>query len=68
MGADQVHSITKSIERMIDKELLIGHGVRAPHRWYIKEVRLTVKGKREAKKLRGQQQELPLKNIKAQMN
>ena len=56
---DKVKVITKSIERLIDKEMMIGYGVRTPHKWYIHDVKLTAKGKREAKKLRGEQQILP---------
>ncbi|MFH1597510.1 MAG: hypothetical protein ABIB97_00365 [Patescibacteria group bacterium] len=56
--------ITKSIERMIDKELLIGYGRRTPHMWFIDEIQLTGKGRREAKKLFGQQQALPFKKRK----
>lgn len=53
--------ITKSIERLIIKELMIGYGEHTPHKWYVKEIKLTPKGRRVAKKLRGEQQELPLK-------
>jgi|GEM_PF-211975 len=60
-GDDAVNAITKSIERLIDKELMVGYGVRTPHKWYIHEVKLTAKGKKIAKRLRGEQQVLPLK-------
>ena len=53
--------ITKSIDRLIKKELLIGYGEHTPHKWYIKEIRLTLKGRKIAKQLRGEQQKLPLK-------
>ncbi|TSC95951.1 MAG: Uncharacterized protein Athens101410_275 [Parcubacteria group bacterium Athens1014_10] len=53
--------ITKSVERLIKKELLVGYGEHTSHKWYIKEIRLTPKGRRIAKKLRGEQQKLPLK-------
>lgn len=53
--------ITQSMERLIDKELMIGFGERTPHKWFIKEIKLTAKGKREAKKLLGEQLILPLK-------
>lgn len=36
--------ITKSLERLIDKELLVGYGRRTPHKWFITHVRLTKKG------------------------
>ncbi len=58
---DQVKIITKSLERLIDEELLIGYGVRTPHKWFIKEIKLTIKGRQVAKKLLGEQQALPLK-------
>lgn len=56
---DIVDTITKTLERMIDKGLLVGLGVRTPKRWYIKEVRLTPLGRRTAKKFQGEQQHLP---------
>lgn len=58
---DQVNIITKSLERLIDKELLIGYGIRTPHKWFIKEIKLTAAGRKIAKKLRGEQQILPFK-------
>lgn len=56
-----VDVITKTLERLIDKGLMVGLGVRTPKRWYIKEVRLTPAGRKAARKLRGEQQRLPLK-------
>lgn len=61
---DRVNIITKSLERLIDKELLTGFGVRTPHKWFIKEIKLTAKGRQIAKSLFGKQQVLPLKLIK----
>lgn len=58
---DIVNIITKSLERLIDKELLIGCGVRTPHKWYIKEIKLTPKGRKETKKYLGEQQKLPFR-------
>lgn len=58
---DQINAITKALERLIDKEFLVGYGVRTREKWYIKEVRLTLAGRRTAKKLRGEQQVLNLK-------
>jgi len=58
---DQQGIITKSLERLIDKGLMIGYGRQTPEKWFIDEVRLTSRGKREAKKLFGQQQALPLR-------
>jgi hypothetical protein len=58
---DSVDSITKSLERLIDKGLLIGYGRRTPKKWFIEEVRLTPLGRRIAKLTLGQQQHLPFK-------
>jgi len=59
--ADVVNIITKSLESLIDKELMTGYGVRTPHKWYIKEVKLTSKGRKTARRLLGEQQVLPFK-------
>lgn len=56
---DQHGILTKSFERLIDKGLMIGYGRRTPEKWFIDEVGLTDKGKKEARKLMGQQQRLP---------
>jgi hypothetical protein len=53
--------ITRSIERLINKELLIGYGEKTPHKWYIKEIKLTPKGRTVARSLLGKQQRLPLR-------
>lgn len=58
---DVVNIITKSLESLIDKELMTGFGVRTSHKWYIKEVKLTPKGRKLTRKLLGEQQALPLK-------
>ncbi len=61
---DRVNIITKSLERLVDREFLIGYGTRTPHKWFIKEIRLTKKGEKEAKRLLGEQQKLPFKKLK----
>jgi hypothetical protein len=58
---DQQNSITKSLERMIDKGLLIGFGRRTPEKWFIDTIKLTPLGRRIAKTLDGEQQRLPLR-------
>jgi len=58
---DRVNIITKSLERLINKELLTGYGIRTSRKWFIKEIKLTLKGKKAAKKLLGEQQKLPFK-------
>lgn len=60
---DMVNIITKSLESLIDKGLMVGYGVRTPEKWYIKEVRLTPLGRRVARKLLGEQQSLPFKIV-----
>ena len=45
-AGDLVNIITKSLECLINKGLLTGYGVRTPQKWYIKEVKLTVVGRR----------------------
>ena len=61
---DIQNTITKSLERLIDKEMLIGYGRRTPHKWFFDEIRLTPKGRKTAKKLLGEQQILPFKILK----
>lgn len=58
---DRVNIITKSLERLIDRGLLIGYGIRTPKKWFIKEIKLTVAGKKIARDLQGKQERLPLK-------
>lgn len=56
--------ITKSLERLIDREMLIGYGRRTPHKWFVDEIQLTAKGKKNAKKMLGEKQTtLPFKKI-----
>ena len=58
---DAVDAVTKSLENLIDKGLLIGYGVITPKKWYIKEIEMTSAGRRVAKKLGDKRQKLPLK-------
>ncbi len=58
---DQQNSITKSLERLIDKGLLVGYGRRTPRKWFIDEIKLMPKGRAQAKRLQGEQQRLPFK-------
>ena len=54
--------ITKSLERLIDKELMMGYGRRTPHKWFITHVKLTQKGETQALDiLNEKQKKLPLK-------
>lgn len=56
-----VDSITTSLERLIERGMMIGFGRRTPEKWFIESVRLTPLGRRTAKQSFGQQQQLPLK-------
>lgn len=58
---DEITIITKSIERLIVKELIAGYGWKTAKKWFIREVKLTPRGRKTAKKLFGEQQKLPLK-------
>jgi len=60
----QTKIISRSLESLIDKELMIGYGIRTAHKWFVKDIKLTNKGKKEAKKLLGEQMILPLKTGK----
>jgi hypothetical protein len=52
--------ISRSLEGLIDKEMLVGYGMRTPHKWFIKDVRLTAKGRAAAQSLLGEQMMLPI--------
>ncbi|EKD22970.1 MAG: hypothetical protein ACD_83C00142G0001, partial [uncultured bacterium] len=53
--------ITQSIESLIDHELLVGYGLRTPHKWFITEIKLTDVGLKRTRKLLGEQLKLPIK-------
>jgi hypothetical protein len=58
---DAQDAVTRSLERLIDKELLIGYGVRTSHKWYLKEIQLTPKGRKVVRQLlESRQTRLPL--------
>ncbi|MFH1537242.1 MAG: hypothetical protein ABID45_04595 [Patescibacteria group bacterium] len=54
---DQFNIITKSVERMIDKGLLIGYGRKTPEKMFIKRLRLTDEGRKTAIKIRQSKQQ-----------
>lgn len=58
---DPVDVVTKALERMVDRGLLVAYGVRTKEKWFIREVRCTPQGRRVARQLRGQQQALPFR-------
>jgi hypothetical protein len=47
--------VTQSIERLIEKGLLVGFGERTKEKWFIKEIKITALGRRITKKLLGEQ-------------
>jgi len=55
---DQVNIITKSIERLISKSLLVGYGEKTAEKLFIREVRLTREGRSLVRDLMGKQQKL----------
>jgi lipoprotein NlpI len=57
---DRVNIITKSLERLMDRGILVGYGVRTAKKWFVKEVKLTARGRKMAKNLQGKQAKLPL--------
>lgn len=59
MRSSKTDSVTVSLERLIDRGLLVGFGRRTPRKWFIEQVGLTPVGRSVAKKLFGQQQHLP---------
>ncbi len=61
---DAQHTITNTLENLINKGYLVGYGIRTSQKWFIHEVRLTPQGRQRAKRLQGIQQELPLQNSK----
>lgn len=59
---DMANIISKSVDRLVEKELAAGYGWKTSKRWYVSKVKLTAKGRKKAKSLFGVQQVLPLKN------
>lgn len=55
--------ITKSVERLIFKELIVGFGKKTAQKWFVKEIRLTRKGRKIARELLGKQQQLPFHSL-----
>jgi hypothetical protein len=58
---EQIKIISRSIDRLINKGLLVGYGEKTRARWFIKEIELTATGKRLARKFQGEQTKLPFK-------
>jgi hypothetical protein len=60
-----VKIITKSIERLIHRDLIVGFGEITSERQFIKEIKLTNKGRALARRLLGEQMRIPLEIKKA---
>lgn len=54
----RIKIITRSIERLIDRGLLNGYGMRTPEKWFISEIGLTQEGKKQARQIFGKQAKL----------
>lgn len=53
--------IARSLDRLIGRGLLVGHGRKTSRKWFIQTVKLTPRGRGMARRFLGQQQSLPLK-------
>ncbi len=60
----RVKIVTRSLERLIDKGLLIAYGHKTQEKFFIEEVRLTDSGRHISRELFGRQMRLPLKSKK----
>ncbi|MDO8599725.1 MAG: hypothetical protein Q7S02_06490 [bacterium] len=60
---DVVDVVTKALDRLIDRGLLVGYGIRTKEKWFVREVRLTPEGRRTARIVSGKQQALPLREL-----
>ena len=58
---DLANDVTKSVDRLIKRELVVGYGVKTAQKWFIDGVKLTAEGKKIARGLFGTQQKLPFK-------
>ena len=56
---DRVGTITRSIERMIDRGLISAVGHKTQHKLFIESIFLTDKGAREAQRIIQEKQKLP---------
>lgn len=61
---DRINAITKALDKMISHDLMIAEGVKTSEKFFIKNIKLTSKGAKLARKIRGEQQPLPLNRKK----
>ncbi|MBU0648617.1 hypothetical protein KJ969_00705 [Patescibacteria group bacterium] len=57
---DRVNAVTKALDKMVAHDFISADGVKTAEKFFIKTVQLTRRGRQKAKKLRGEQQALPL--------
>lgn len=60
VAGHQTRVVTRALERLIARGLVTGYGVKTAKKWYITSIRLTPAGRREGRRLLGEQQRLPL--------
>jgi len=61
----RVPIITQSLERLIDRGMLVGYGMRTPCKWFITDVKITSLGKRKwSEWLLSKQAKLPWKEAR----
>jgi len=61
----QANIITRSLERLIDRGLVIGYGEKTQYKLFINTIKLTPAGKKMTKQLFGRQASLPFGKSKS---
>lgn len=59
---DAVNILSKSIDRLIERGLVVGYGYKTAEKLFIISIKLTPNGRKNARQLMGMQQKLPFKN------
>lgn len=59
----QVNIITQSLERLIDKGLIVGYGKKTQKKLFIDSIQLTAKGRKIVKELLSKQMILPFSKL-----
>ncbi len=59
---DAINILSKSIDRLIARGLVVGCGYKTSEKLFITSIKLTSSGRRAARQLMGVQQKLPFKN------
>lgn len=61
---DRVNSVTKALEKMVRRNLMVASGVKTSEKFFINTVKLTPEGRKAIKNLLGSQQRLPINSGK----